>query len=321
MDTPPIQNSPQLELATSPHRHVQWSTRRVMWTVVLALLPCVAAGLIFFGIRQGLVILVAIAFANGAEAAALRLRKREISLDDGSATLTGLLLALTLPPDFSLSATAIGAVIAIWLGKHVFGGLGHNIFNPALVGRAFLQAAFPVAMTTWTLPATVADTITSATPLAASKFEGVRSALIPMLVGNTGGCIGETSALAILLGGGTLILLKIVNWRIPAAVIGATVLFSGLLWLINPTLYPSPVYQVLGGGLLIGAFFMASDWVTSPITARGMWIFGLGIGIIVVFIRAVGGLPEGVMYSILLMNALVPLINRYTYPRVFGAPA
>ena len=318
MEAPLAQNNRQLELTTSPHQHSRWSTRRVMWTVVLALLPCAAAGLFFFGIRQALVILVAIAFANGAEFGAQRLRNRPISLNDGSATLTGMLLALTLPPDFSLTPTAIGAMIAIWLGKHVFGGLGHNIFNPALVGRAFLQAAFPVAMTTWSVPRMAVDTVTSATPLAAAKFENVRSELLPMLLGNIGGCIGETSALAIFLGGGFLILVGIVHWRIPAGVIGGTVVFSGLLWLANPGIYPSPVYQVLGGGLLFGAFFMASDWVTSPITTRGMWIFGLGIGLIVVFIRTAGSLPEGVMYSILLMNALVPLINRYTRPRVFG---
>jgi Na+-translocating ferredoxin:NAD+ oxidoreductase subunit D len=315
------QKTVQLGLVTSPHLHSRWTTQRVMWTVVIALLPCVGAGVYYFGFEQLTVIAVAVIFANGADAGAMVLRKRNITLTDGSATLTGLLLALTLPPNFSLSATAIGAVIAIGLGKQVFGGLGHNIFNPALVGRAFLQAAFPVAMTTWVEPRFAVDAITSATPLAAFKFESFRLALLPMLLGNTGGTIGETSAVAVLIGGSVLILLGIVNWRIPTAILAATTISGTLLWFFYPALFLSPLYQIFGGGLLFGAFFMATDWVTSPETNRGMWIFGLGIAFIVIFIRGFGGLPEGVMYSILLMNALVPVINRYTRPRPFGAPA
>lgn len=290
-----------------------------MWLVVLALLPCVAAGVIFFGPYQLLIIGVSILSTNLAEAAAQKMRKRPLTLTDGSATVTGLLLALTLPPDFSLVHTAVGAAVAMSLGKHIFGGLGHNIFNPALVGRAFLQAAFPSAMTTWAVPQFAVDALTGATPLAAAKFEGLPFGLVEMWVGNTGGTIGETSALAILLGGSLLILLKIVNWRIPAAVLGGVLVSSGVLWVTDLAVAMSPLYHLLGGGLLFGAFFMATDWTTSPLTARGMVIFGAGIGILVVFIRAFGGLPEGVMYSILLMNALVPLINRYTLPRVFGA--
>lgn len=321
MQTLQAADSVQLELSTSPHRHSRWSTTRVMWTVVLALLPCLAAGLYFFGVRQLAVVAAAVLTANAAEVFAQRLRRRRISIQDGSATLTGLLLALTLPPDFPLSSAAIGAAVAILLGKQVFGGLGHNVFNPALVGRAFLQAAFPVAMTTWSLPQQTVDTLTSATPLAASKFEGLRQALLPMLLGNIGGCLGETSALAVLAGGVFLILVGIVNWRIPAAILAGSALFSAVLWLIDPRAYADPLYQLLGGGLLLGAFFMATDWVTSPVSNRGMLVFGLGIAFIVVFIRAFGGLPEGVMYAILLMNALVPLINRWTRPRLFGAPA
>jgi Na+-translocating ferredoxin:NAD+ oxidoreductase subunit D len=315
------ENRSSLELISSPHIHGNWTTRRVMWLVVMALVPCAIAGVLFFGPYQLLVIGVSILFTNLTEAAAQMMRKRKVTLTDGSATVTGLLLALTLPPSFSLSGTAIGAMVAMALGKHIFGGLGHNIFNPALVGRAFLQAAFPVAMTTWPIPRFSVDAVTSATPLAAAKFEGLRAALSPMLLGSTGGTIGETSAVAILFGGILLIALKIVNWRIPTAVLTGVLIFSGILWIINPAGALSPVYHLLSGGLLLGAFFMASDWTTSPVTARGMWIFGLGIGFIVVFIRAFGGLPEGVMYSILLMNALVPLINRITLPRIFGVPA
>jgi Na+-translocating ferredoxin:NAD+ oxidoreductase subunit D len=309
-----------LELVSSPHLHARWTTRRVMWLVALALAPCVAAGVFFFGHYQLLVIATAVLFTNASEAALLRLRRRPITLSDGSATVTGLLLALTLPPNFSLGATALGAVVAMALGKHIFGGLGHNIFNPALVGRAFLQAAFPLPMTTWVLPRLAVDTVTGATPLAAFKFEGLRAALGPMLLGNTGGVIGETSALAILLGGLFLIAIGIVNWRIPAAVLLSVTAFSSLLWFLDPAGALSPLYHLLGGGLLFGAFFMATDWVTSPETGPGMWVYGLAIGLIVVFIRAFGGLPEGVMYAILLMNAFTPMINRYTRPRMFGAP-
>jgi Na+-translocating ferredoxin:NAD+ oxidoreductase subunit D len=310
----------RLELISSPHLHASWTTRQVMWLVTLALLPCVAAGVLFFGPYQLLVVITAILFTNVSEAVLLRLRRRSITLSDGSATVTGLLLALTLPPNFSLGATAFGAVVAMALGKHLFGGLGHNIFNPALVGRAFLQAAFPLAMTTWTLPRLAVDTVTEATPLAAFKFEGLRASLVPMLLGNIGGVIGETSALAILVGGLFLIAIGIVNWRIPAAILFSVTAFSSLLWFLDPAGALSPIYHLLSGGLLFGAFFMATDWVTSPETSLGLWVYGLATGLIVVIIRVFGGLPEGVMYAILLMNAFTPMINRYTRPKVFGAP-
>jgi electron transport complex protein RnfD len=290
-----------------------------MWLVVLGLAPCAAAGVLFFGPYQILVILVSVLTANLVELAAQKLRRRKATLSDGSATVTGLLLALTLPPDISLPISAIGAIVAMALGKHIFGGLGHNIFNPALVGRAFLQTSFPADMTTWHIPKLAVDTITSATPLAAAKFEGLLTRLLPMFLGNIGGTIGETSAIAILLGGSVLILLKIINWRIPTAVLTCALIFSGTLWLLDPAGAQSPIYYLLGGSLLLGAFFMATDWTTSPVTSRGMWIFGAGVGLITVLIRAFGGLPEGVMYAILFMNAFVPFINRYTAPRVFGS--
>lgn len=233
--------------------------------------------------------------------------------------ITGLLLALTLPPNFSIAATAIGAIVAIGLGKQIFGGLGYNIFNPALVGRAFLQAAFPVAITTWTKPNFVVDSVTSATPLSAFKFDKIATSLGSMFWGNVGGSLGETSAIAVLIGGIFLIAIGIANWRVPVSMSISILVFGGLFWLIDPIKYPTPFFQLLAGGFLFGAFFMATDWVTSPITGKGMWIFGFGIGAMVVVIRLFGGLPEGVMYSILFMNAFVPLINRYTVPRVFGA--
>ena len=309
--------SVQFDLTTSPHLHSAWTTQKVMWYVVAALVPTIAAALIFFGWQQIFIMITAVVFAVGAESAIQSVRKKQITWFDGSAALTGLLLSLTLPPNFSLSATAIGSVVAIGLGKQIFGGLGYNIFNPALVGRAFLQAAFPVQITTWTKPNFAVDGITSATPLAALKFDKIFTDTIPMAIGNVGGSLGETSAIAVLVGGIFLIAVGIVNWRIPLSMIIGMFVFGGIFWMLDPQ-NPSPVFQIFAGSFLFGAMFMATDWVTSPLTGKGMWIFGLGISFVLVVIRIYGGLPEGVMYSILFMNGLVPLINRYTKPRIFG---
>lgn len=306
------------DLTTSPHLHSKWSTSKVMWFVVAALVPSIAASLVFFGWTQIFIMITAVVFSVGTEAAIQSIRKKQVTWFDGSAALTGLLLALTLPPNFSLSATAIGSVVAVGLGKQIFGGLGYNIFNPALVGRAFLQAAFPVQITTWVKPNYAVDSITSATPLAALKFDKLFTDTLPMAIGNVGGSLGETSAIAILVGGILLISVGIVNWRIPLSMIIGMFLFSGIFWLINPQ-NPSPIFQIFAGGFLFGAIFMATDWVTSPITNKGMWIFGFGISLVLVVIRIYGGLPEGVMYSILFMNGFVPLINRFTKPKTFGA--
>jgi len=305
------------DLTTSPHLHSKWSTSKVMWFVVAALIPSIVAAITFFGWMQIFIIITAVVFAVGTEAAIQSIRKKKVTWFDGSAALTGLLLALTLPPNFSLSATAIGSVVAIGLGKQIFGGLGYNIFNPALVGRAFLQAAFPVQITTWLKPNFAVDSVTSATPLAAFKFDKIFTDTVPMAIGNVGGSLGETSAIAVLVGGILLIAVGIVNWRIPLSMIIGMILFGGLFWFINPQ-NPSPVFHIFAGSFLFGAMFMATDWVTSPITNKGMWIFGLGISLVLVVIRIYGGLPEGVMYSILFMNGFVPLINRYTKPTIFG---
>ena len=305
------------DLTTSPHLHSKWSTSKVMWFVVAALIPSIVAAITFFGWMQIFIIITAVVFAVGTEAAIQSIRKKKVTWFDGSAALTGLLLALTLPPNFSLSATAIGSVVAIGLGKQIFGGLGYNIFNPALVGRAFLQAAFPVQITTWVKPNFAVDSVTSATPLAAFKFDKIFTDTVPMAIGNVGGSLGETSAIAVLVGGILLISVGIVNWRIPLSMIIGMFLFGGLFWFINPQ-NPSPVFHIFAGSFLFGAMFMATDWVTSPITNKGMWIFGLGISLVLVVIRIYGGLPEGVMYSILFMNGFVPLINRFTKPTIFG---
>lgn len=308
----------KLELTSSPHIHSRWTTKQAMWLVILALIPPLISAVIFFGIYQLLIIAVSIAFCLGTEAAIKVIRKRKISLKDGSGLITGLLLGLIIPPNFSLSSTAIGAIVAIAIGKEIFGGLGYNIFNPALVGRAFLQAAFPVPMTTWTQPNFAADGVTTATPLSAFKFDSVLTKSQSLLLGNIGGSIGETSALAVLVGGVFLIAIGVVNWRIPFSAIAGVIIFGGLFWLIDASLYPTPVFHLLAGGFLFGALFMATDWVTSPLTQKGMWIYGFGIALVLILIRLFGGLPEGVMYSILLMNGFVPLINKFTKPKTFG---
>lgn len=318
METTTANPTYKLELTSSPHVHSRWSTKQAMWFVVIALIPALISAVIFFGPYQLVIVLTSVAFCVGTEFVIKKIRKRKVTVMDGSAVITGLLLGLILPPNFSLSSTAIGAVFAIAIGKEIFGGLGYNIFNPALVGRAFLQAAFPVAITTWTKPNFAVDTITSATPLAAYKFDKMFTSIQPMFLGNIGGSLGETSALAILIGGIFLIAVGVVNYRVPLAMILGMIIFAGIFWVIDPVKYPNPLFQLFAGGFLFGTFFMATDWVTSPITSKGMWIFGFGIALLVVVIRIFGGLPEGVMYAILIMNSVVPIINRYTYPRVFG---
>ncbi len=308
----------KLELTSSPHIHSRWSTKQAMWMVVYALIPAVIAAIIFFGFYQLIIISMSIAVCVLTESAIKYIRGREISIMDGSGIITGLLLGLILPPNFSLFGTALGAIVAISLGKEIFGGLGFNIFNPALVGRAFLQATYPVPMTTWSEPSYAVDSVSSATPLSAMKFDAVFAGKSEMLFGNIGGSLGETSSLAILIGGIFLIAIQVVNWRIPVSMVLSVIVFGGIFWLIDPAVYPDPVFHILSGGFLMGALFMATDWVTSPLNSKGMWIYGAAISLVVVIIRLFGGLPEGVMYAILFMNGFVPLINKYTVPRIFG---
>ena len=308
----------KLELTSSPHIHSRWSTMQAMWLVVIAIIPTVIASVLFFGFYQLLIILVSVGFALGTEAAIKAMRKREITIKDGSGLITGLLLGLIVPPNFSLSSTALGAIVAVAIGKEVFGGLGYNIFNPALVGRAFLQAAFPVPMTTWAQPNFAADGISSATPLSAFKFDSIITNNQSLVLGNIGGSLGETSAIAVLIGGIFLIAIGVVNWRIPVSTILSLFLFASLFHTIDSVKYATPMFHLFAGGFLFGTFFMATEWVTSPLTAKGMWIYGIGISLILILIRIFGGLPEGVMYSILLMNGFVPLINKFTRPKTFG---
>ena len=309
-------------LASSPHFHAQATVPRIMWNVIAALVPATVLAVVYFQWAAVGIILTSVVSALAAEAVVNRIKGEVFTTPDGSALITGLLLALTLPPSFSLGGAALGSIFAIVVGKHFFGGLGYNIFNPALLGRAFLQASFPVPMTTWSWPLTAkyagVDGVTAATPLGLFKFEHISSELSGLLTGNISGSLGETSAIAIMIGGIYLLIRKYADWRITSSFLLSVFLVSGAFWLIAPEAYPTPFFQLFSGGLMLGAFFMATDMVTSPVTAKGAWIFGAGAGFILVIIRLFGGLPEGVMYSILLMNAFTPLINRYTRPKIFG---
>jgi electron transport complex protein RnfD len=284
-----------------------------MYLVVIALLFPTIAGIYYFGLRALLVIVVSIASAVAAEYVCKKLRKKPFVMD-WSAVITGLLLALVLPPTLELWMVAVGSIFSIAIVKEAFGGLGHNIFNPALGGRAFLAASFSVKMTTWVEPMGFgADAVTTATPLGSSfVWAGEKLALYrDIFLGNTGGSLGETSALAILIGGIMLLALRIINWRIPTFYIGTVALLALAVG-------QDPVIYMFSGGLMIGAFFMATDYVTSPITGWGRIIFAVGCGVLTVIIRHYGGLPEGVAYSILFMNALSPLIDRYVRTRPYG---
>jgi electron transport complex protein RnfD len=314
-----------LLLESSPHFRDQDSVPKIMYAVILSLLPAVLASIYFFRWRALLLYACCIIGGLATEALFLWIRKKPMnSLWDGSVIITGLLLAMTLPPSLSLDSAVIGAVVAVGLGKHVFGGLGHNIFNPALVGRAFLQTAFPVAMTTWTAPAALSvDAVTFATPLGHLKFdaalvEGTLTPVKDLFWGNVGGSLGETSAIALLIGAAFLFYKKAIDWKIPAGIILSLTVFTGIFWLVNPDTFATPLFHLMAGGLILGAFFMATDMVTSPITPKGTWIFALGIGLLVGLIRLFGGLAEGVMFSILFMNMFVPLLNRFSRPRILG---
>ena len=330
--------APKLLLTTSPFLKHEDSTPFVMTRVILALLPVSLAAVYYFGMSALLVIVATVLGAMFTEyMTVLSGHARRNTLWDGSAALTGLLLALTLPPGIPLWMAFLGGVVSIAIGKLIFGGLGGNVFNPSLVGRAFLQAAFPVTLTTWASQSNLDDLlrmrgdhfsipfmkshfdgISSATPLSQMKFEGKLAQLSDLFMGNISGSLGETSALIILLGGVYLFYKKAANWRIPLAVFIGAYAFAGALHFANPEKFVAPMYHLFSGGLMLGAIFMATDPVTSPVTQRGCWIFGLGIGVLVIIIRTFGGLPEGVMYAILFMNALTPVINRYTHPRIYG---
>lgn len=340
--------TPKIELRTSPHIKSAPSVAQIMCNVVYALVPICGFAVYQFGLSALALIVVITAASLATERFFNWMSGRESSLSDWSATITGLLLALTLPPGFPLWMGAVAGFVAIALGKAIFGGLGFNVFNPALVGRAFVQAAFPAAITTWTppfapgrftqfIPSSLTtplmappsmgewakslgiDAFSGATPLAHWKFESVITNTTDLFTGMTAGSTGETSALLILLCGCYLALRRMMDWRIPAAMLLGAFLTATLFYLQDAGRYPDPLFVLFSGGLMLGAVFMATDMVGSPVTPWGVWIYGLFMGFITVIIRFFGGLPEGVMYAILLGNALSPLIEGVTQPRIYGA--
>lgn len=296
-----------LTVSANPHIKDKDNVNKIMWCVILALLPAAIAGVYFFKINALLIILLSVSSAVVTELIIQAFTKKPVTIKDGSAALTGLLLALILSPTVPWWIPILGSIFAISIGKMVFGGLGHNIFNPALIGRAFLVVSWPALMTKWILP----DGVTGATPLGMLKLEGIKTGYNQLFLGNIGGCIGETSAIALLIGAGFLFYKKVIDWRIPIVYIGTVFVFALLF-------FQDPLFHILAGGLLIGAFFMATDYVTSPITPNGKLIFGVGCGFLTIILRLFSGYPEGVMFSILLMNAAVPLIERYTKVKPFG---
>ena len=303
------------ELLISPGPHV-WSgisVNRIMYIVVLTLLLPTGAAVYFFGSAAAWQIFACIVAAVATEYGVKKLRKRPFIMD-GSAVVTGLLLALVLPPSLPVWMGVVGAIFAIAIVKEAFGGLGHNIFNPALGARAFLTLCFPADMTHWTAPSAFHyDAVTTATPLSERFVQETGNAVLyrDMLLGNTGGSLGETSALLIIIGGLILVILRVIDWRIPVAYIGTVALFT---WALGEDV----AFHLLAGGLMLGAFFMATDYVTSPLTRRGRILFGIGAGVVTVLIRVYGGMNEGVCFSILFMNALTPLIDRFVRTRPYG---
>ncbi len=326
-----------LNIAASPHITRGISIVDIMRNVVWALLPVTAFAVYAFGLGALMLLITTTFSAVLTEHVLCRISRKESTVSDWSAVITGLLLGLTLPPGLPLWMAFVGGAISIALGKFAFGGLGYNAFNPALVGRAVLQAAFPAAMTTWhpaflpdrfsafpaatfTLPfmEPAADGYTGATPLAAFKFERITTETADLALGLISGSTGETCAILIILGGIYLIARNMMNWRIPVSILTTVFVMSGTLHLTNSPIYPSPFFMLFSGGLMLGALFMATDTVGSPITPAGAWLYGVIIGLLVVVIRLWGGLPEGVMYAILLGNALSPHIDNLIRPRVYG---
>lgn len=349
-------STPTLVLSNPPHFQANQSVPKIMWLVVCAMLPACIYSIHLYGIKAGLLLLTGLVAGICAEALFQLLMKKPITIRDGSAAITGLLVAMNVPPDAPGWMVAIGSVFAVIIVKQLFGGLGFNIFNPALAARAFMLASWPVEMTTrWhkfegtnvfsntidkagCLSKEALDVVTGATPLGVIKdapaaltdmgvsldcfynfiFSNIN--IKSLFIGNIGGVIGETSALLLLLGGLFLLVKKIITWHIPVSYIGTVAACTLLYYTLNDFAFPETavLYHVLSGGLFLGAFFMATDMVTSPITGKGMIIFGVGCGIITSVIRLWGGYPEGVSYSILLMNAAVPLIDKFTKPKLFG---
>ena len=318
----------KLYVSPSPHIHGRDSISKNMYGVLIALVPAFLVSLYFFGLGALIVTAVSVFFCVLFEYVIQKfLMKKEPTIYDGSAILTGVLLAFNLPSNLPIWIIAIGALAAIGIGKMSFGGLGNNIFNPALTGRIILLISFPAQMTTWPLvdalkpfPMTYTDATTGATVLslmnegALDKFPTAAD----MLIGNMGGSLGEVSAIALLLGMCYMLWKKIITWHIPVSIFVTVFVFTGIMHLVDPTQYASPFVHLLSGGLMLGAIFMATDYVTSPMSKNGMLVYGVGIGLLTVIIRLFGSYPEGMSFAIFIMNALTPLINSYIKPKHFG---
>lgn len=316
------------QVSPAPHLHSGESTPRVMRSVLIALLPASCWAVYLFGLPALTVILVAVVSSVLAEAAFQKLTGRPVTVADGSAALTGLLLALNLPSSSPWWMVVVGSLVAVVIAKQVYGGLGQNPFNPALVGRVFLLISFPLQMTTWPVPH---DTVTAATPLGTMKTDLLLNGRIDPgigrvtwetlkdpLLGNVGGCLGEVSVILLVIGGGYLLARKTITWHIPFSYLVTVGILTGIFWLTDPARFANPLFHLVSGGLILGAFFMATDLVTSPSSSRGMLVFGIGCGAFTVLIRLFGGYPEGVSFAILLMNAATPLLDRLLPPKRFA---
>ncbi len=325
----------KLLVSPAPHLHGKENTRGLMRDVIIALIPSLLVSIYFFGFSAIKLAFVGVIACVLVEYVIQKyIIKAKVYVNDYSAALTGLLLALNLPPNSPWWIMFIGSVVAIGIAKMSFGGLGQNLFNPALVGRVFLLVSFPVIMTDWSIPTSWfrvgADASTGATPLSIVK-EGLSNGLtmdqifanhnfsyFEMLFSKIGGSVGEVSTLALLLGLVYLLIRKVIRPHIPLTIISTVILFSGVFWIIDPAHNPDPIFTILTGGILLGSIFMATDYVTSPMSSRGMVIYGVGIGVITVLIRNFGAYPEGISFAILIMNATVPLLNSYFKPVKFG---
>ena len=326
----------KLIVSPAPHVHGDESTRKIMKDVLIALAPSMLVAVYFYGLSAIKLLLVGVIACMGVEFLIQKyLMRTKVTVTDLSAAVTGVLLALNLPPTAPWWVIVIGAVVAIGVAKMTFGGLGHNIFNPALVGRVFLLISFPVIMTDWTVPASWfrpgVDAVTGATPLALVK-EGLAQGMTvdqilsanpdltygQMLFARAGGSAGEASALAIILGFIYLLVRRVIRPHIPVTIILTVAVMTGIFWLIDPSQYTDPLFNILTGGVLLGSVFMATDYVTSPMAVKGMVIYGIGIGVLTVLIRYFGSYPEGVSFAILIMNSIVPLLNKYIKPARFG---
>lgn len=328
-------NNRLLQVSGSPHVHSSETVKKIMWSVVIALIPAFLVSVFYFGLPVIIITAVSVGSCLLFEYLIQRFfLKERSSISDGSAVITGMLLAFNLPANIPIGWVIVGAFVAIAIGKMAFGGLGKNPFNPALVGRVFLLISRPVEMTSWPKPTPIwgfADAVTGPTPLGIIK-EGVKngdaidaimkSADMPnyaqMLFGQMGGSFGEISAIAILIGAIFLLIRKVITWHIPVAFLGSAFVMGGILYLVDPTMYVNPCFHLVTGGIMLGACFMATDMATSPISPWGMIVFGIGCGLLTIIIRTFGAYPEGVSFAIILMNAVTPLINRGFKPKPYS---